>query len=192
MTLAANLPMSPDEFLVWERGQPERHTYFRGHVDAMAGGSLRHSLLASRIIMRFGEGLRGHPCDVFTSDLRLGIESNHFVYADVTVVCRPPLLRPGTTDVVLNPRVIVEVLSRSTEAYDRGDKQAAYLALPSLDHYVLVSQREARVEVYTRQGDGSFRFTTNRAGAITLGLHGLSFDIEQLYSEAFDVPGDEA
>jgi len=190
---AATSPLDPDEFLVWERGQPERHVYFRGQIFAMAGGSPRHSLLASRVIERLGQSLRGRPCDVHTSDLRLGLDGHHFVYADAAIVCRPLVLRPGTNDVVINPKVVVEVLSRSTEAYDRGDKQAGFLALPSVEHYLLVSQREPRIELYTRQADGSFRFTVNRAGAaVTLDRLGIALLVDELYDGAFELPGDEA
>jgi Uma2 family endonuclease len=185
--------MEPDEFLAWERDQRERHAYFRGQIFAMAGGSLRHSLLASRMIQLLGATLRDKPCDVHTSDLRLGLDPRHFVYADAVVVCRPFELRAATTDVVTNPSVVIEVLSKSTEAYDRGDKQASYLALASLKHYVLVSQREARVELYTRQDDGSFRFTVHGPG-MTMGLEKpqLTLSVDDIYAGCFELPGDDS
>ena len=184
--------MTPDAFLAWEREQPERHVYLRGEIFAMSGGSPRHSRLGSRMIAQLDRGLRGRACDVHTSDLRLEIDPEHFVYADAVVVCRPLELRPGTTDVVTNPKVVVEVLSKSTEAYDRGDKQAGYLGRPSLAHLVFVSQREARVEVYTRLEDGSFRFTVHGAGStVELSQVGVSIALDELYEGAFDLPGDE-
>ena len=131
----------------------------------MSGGSPRHSRLGSRMIARLDTALAGKPCDVHTADLRLGIGDDHFVYADAVVACRPLAFRQGTTDVVTNPVVVVEVLSKTTESYDRGEKQAAYLAIPSLYHFVLVSQRSPRVEVYTRENDGSFRFRVHEAGS---------------------------
>jgi Uma2 family endonuclease len=187
------MPIGSEAFLAWERNQPERHIYFRGQVFAMAGGSPRHSLLGSRIITEVGAFLRGKPCDVHASDLRLGVDDQHFVYADAVVACRPLSLRPGTTDVVVNPRVVVEVLSKSTESYDRGAKQAGYLALPSVEHFVLVSQREPRVEVYTRQSDGSFRYQVHAAGSsVHLDRIGVTLDLDELYRGAFDLPGDDA
>ena len=184
--------MRPEAFLAWEREQRERHTYHRGHVFAMAGGSPRHSLLASRIISTFGAVLRGRPCDVHTSDLRLGLDEAHFVYADAVVACRPLAFKSGTSDVVTNPRVVVEVLSKSTESYDRGEKQAGYLALPSVENFVLISQRERRVEVYTREAAGSFHYEVHGAGS-TVHLPGIrvSFDVDGLYEHAFELPGDE-
>jgi Uma2 family endonuclease len=185
--------MEPDAFLAWERDQRERHAYFRGQIFAMAGGSPRHSLLASRAIELLGTRLRGKPCDVHTSDLRLGLDAQHFVYADAVVVCRPLELRPGTTDVVTNPSVVIEVLSKSTEAYDRGDKQAGFLALASLKHYVLVSQRQARVELYTRQTDGSFRFTVHGPGmTIELEKLQLTLSVDDIYAGCFELPGDDS
>jgi len=184
--------MTPEAFLSWERQQSERHVYCRGEVFAMAGGSLRHSRLACRIGGRLDAALGAGPCSAYQSDLRLGIEGDHFVYADAVVACRPFALRPGTTDVVTNPRVVVEVLSKSTEAHDRGDKQTTYLALASLQHYVLVSQRVARVEVYTREPAGGFHYQEYRAGeTIRLPAIDAVIAVDDLYAGAFEVPGDE-
>jgi len=182
---------TPDAFLVWERSQEERHIYVRGEVFARAGGSPRHNGLCAEIIARLADGLRGGPCRVFTSDQKLGLPKDEFVYADAVVVCGPLALRSGTTDVVTNPRVVVEVLSKNTETYDRGDKQRGYLSLPSVEHFVLVSQREPRAEVYTRQADGSFRFEVVEAGAaIRLERLGLTVEVDALYLGVFDLPGD--
>lgn len=190
MTLpGASLQMSPDAFLAWEREERERHVYFRGEVFAMSGGSPRHSLLVSHMIARLDTAL-AKPCDVHTADLRLGVSDDHFVYADAVVACRPLAFRPGTTDVVTNPLVVVEVLSKSTESHDRGDKQAGYLALPSVHHLVLVSQREPRVEVYTRESDGSFRFHIHEPGdTIRLERIGAEIAVDELYEGVFDLPG---
>jgi Uma2 family endonuclease len=190
---AALAALGPDEFLAWERLQSERHHYVHGEVFAMAGGSPRHSYLASRMIGLLGRLTEGGPCDAHGSDLRLGIDATHFVYADAVIACRPLVLRPGTTDVVTNPSIVVEVLSKTTEAYDRGDKQAAYLALPSVSHFVLMSQREPRVELYTRQDDGSFRFTVHGPGSnLELARIAGAIAVDALYAGAFALPGDDA
>lgn len=184
--------MGPDAFLAWERTQPTRHVYLRGEVFAMAGGSPRHSRLASRMIAKLDLGLADKSCDVHTSDLRLALGERHFVHADAVVVCRPIEFRPGTTDVVTNPTVVIEVLSTSTEAYDRGEKQAGYLGLPSVAHLLLVAQREVRVELYSRQDDGSFRFTVHGPGAqILLPAIGVALSVDELYQGAFELPGDD-
>jgi Uma2 family endonuclease len=191
MAETAARTLTPHEFLVWERSQQDRHIYVRGQVFAMAGGSPRHNGLCAEVIARLADGLRGGRCRVFTSDQKLGLPKDQFVYADAVVVCGTLELRSGTTDVVTNPRVVVEVLSKNTETYDRGDKQQGYLSLPSLEHLVLVSQREPRVEVYTRQTDGSFRFDVVEAGgAVRLERLDLEVDVDALYSGVFELPGD--
>lgn len=181
--------LTADEFLVWEREQRDRFLYVRGEVFAMTGGSPRHNHLCARIIGRL-EGPQG-GCRVFSSDQKLGLPGDDFVYADAVVACGVLELRPGTSDVLQNPALIVEVLSKSTEAYDRGNKQQGYLATSSLRHLVLVSQREVRVEVYTRQDDGSFRFEVFGVGSrIDLTAIRVSLDVDDLYVGAFELPGD--
>ena len=144
------------------------------------------------MIELLGSSLRGKSCDVHTSDLRLELDAQHFVYAAAVVVCRPLELRAGTTDVVTNPSVVVEVLSKSTEAYDRSDKQAGFLALPPVKHYVLVSQRVARVELYTRQADGSFRFMVYGSGtSVALEQLGLTIPVDDIYAGSLEFPGDD-
>lgn len=184
--------MTPDEFLAWEREQStERHHYFHGEIFAMSGGSARHSFLGAQMIGLLRQGVLGGPCNAHTADLRLGVAGDVFVYADAVVVCRPMTFRPGTKDVVTNPSVVVEVISKSTEAYDRGEKLAGYLALPSVQHIVLVSQREQRVETYTRQGDGSFRFEIHgEGGTLNLQAVELTIAVDEVYAGAFDLPGD--
>ncbi len=193
MTLPAASNMTPDQFLAWEREQPnERHHYVRGEIFAMPGGSARHSFLGAQLIRLLGQGLLGGPCAAYTADLRLGLASDFFVCADAVVVCRPMAFRPGTKDVVTNPSVVVEVLSKSTEAYDRGDKLAGYVALASIQHILLVSQREQRVEAYTRQTDGSFRFEVLGPGTtVDLGAVKTKISVDAIYAGAFDLPADE-
>ena len=98
--------MIPDEFLACERTQPERHQYVQGEVYAMAGGSPRHNRLAAKAIVALTHGLGGSSCGVYSSDQKLALAGEQFVYADAVVLCPPLLLRPGTTDVVMNPSVI--------------------------------------------------------------------------------------
>jgi Uma2 family endonuclease len=178
MSQPVTAAMEPDEFLAWERVQlGERHHYIRGEVFAMSGGSARHSFLGAQMIRLLGHALLGTSCNAYTSDLRLGLASDVFVYADAVVVCHPMTFRPGTKDVVTNPSVVVEVLSKSTEAYDRGDKLAGYLALASVEHVVFVAQRQARVEIYTRHDDGTFRFEIHQSGG-SFSLPGIEVTLD--------------
>lgn len=192
MSQPATSTMTPHEFLAWEREQVrERHHYVRGEVFAMSGGSARHSFLGAQMIRLLGQGVLGGACSAYTGDLRLGLAGDVFVYADAVVVCRPLTICPGTKDVVTNPSVVVEILSKSTEAYDRGDKLAGYLALASVRHIVFVSQRRTRVETYTRQDDGSFRFEVHEAGG-TLDLAAIDVRllVDDVYAGAFGLPDD--
>lgn len=182
--------LGPDEFLAWEREQTERHLYVRGEIWAMAGGSPRHNHLAARVIALLAGSLE-KTCRTFSSDQKIGLPEDDFVYSDAVVICGALQMRPGATDVVTNPAVVVEILSKSTESYDRGDQQRGDLALPSVRHYVLVSQRELRVEIYTRQDDGSFRFEVLGSGAkVGLDRIGVTIDVDDLYGDSLSLPGD--
>src|ERR1043165_7963115 len=119
--------MSASEYLAWERAQPGKHEYHRCVVFAMAGGSPRHNFLSNAMGAELRAALRGKGCHVLSSDQRISAkQGGRYVYADAVVACGGIQMEPGTTDVLANPKVIVEVLSKSTEAYDRGDKWDAY------------------------------------------------------------------
>jgi Uma2 family endonuclease len=183
--------MTAAEYLAWEREQSDKHEYHHGEVFAMSGGSPRHNLLAGEAIVQLGIVVRSHGCRVLTSDQRVAfVPDEHYVYPDAAVVCGEPKLQPGTTDVLLNPRVVVEVLSRSTEAYDRGEKWEGYQGISSLTDYVLVSQRAVRVEHYQRQADGSWQYRTLAAGEILTLSNGATVALDVLYEGAFEYPGD--
>ena len=155
---ATPLRMTAAEYLAWEREQPEKHEFHLGEVFAMAGGSPRHNFLASACAAELRTAHRGGPCGVLSSDQQISTTSRkRYVYADAVVVCGPFEHETGASDVLTNPSVVVEVLSSSTEAYDRGEKWRAYQRLGSLRDYLLVSQREARVEHYQRT-EGGWRY----------------------------------
>src|SRR5262245_44212638 len=123
MSLAPESRMSAEQYLAWERAQLDRHEFFRGEVFEMAGGRLRHNALSMARGSELRIALRGTGSRAFSSDQRIAARpGEHYVYPDVSVVHGPPELEPGTNDVLLNPGVIVEVLSPSTEQYDRGLK----------------------------------------------------------------------
>lgn len=190
--LPLSAKLTPEAFLTWEREQPTRYHYIGGEVFDMSGGSPRHNRLGLRAGGLLDRAMGGTGCVAFSADQKLALGQDVFVYADVSVVCGPLELRPGHTDVLTNPAVVVEVLSKSTEGYDRGDKQRGYLALPSLVHLLFVSQREVRVELYTRQDDGSFRFEVFGPGAmIELRRPKVSLAVDELYSGALALPGDD-
>lgn len=147
--------ISPAEYLALERSALDRSEFIDGAIVAMAGASRAHSLIAANLIGELRAALRQHPCEVHGSDLRVSVPGGAlYTYPDVTVICGEPTFEDAAADTLTNPTVIVEVLSPSTEAYDRGEKFARYRRLASLRTYVLVSQDRLRVEWYERGDSG--------------------------------------
>jgi Uma2 family endonuclease len=190
MGLPSSASMTASQYLAWEREQPERHEYCRGEVFAMAGGSPRHNALSAAIARDVGAVVRGSNCRVLSSDQRIVVRpGERYVYADASLVCGQFELAAGTSDVLANPRTIFEVLSRSTEAYDRGDKWAAYGRIASLREYVLVSQLQPRIEKFSR-ADGSWRYDVIEAGGRLLLEGGFSIDVDTLYEGVLELPSE--
>jgi len=149
--------LSPEEYLALERAAEARHEYADGEIFAMSGGTYEHSKIAGNIIRDLGIALFGRGCAVLTSAMRIhSAATGRYVYPDAAVICGQPLFQDDKRDTLLNPKVIVEVLSDSTEAYDRGDKFAQYRTIASFRTYVLASQKEPRIEVFSRQPDDSW------------------------------------
>ncbi|MEI6949157.1 Uma2 family endonuclease [Paraflavisolibacter sp. H34] len=176
--------ITAQEYLEQERAATEKHEYYQGEVFAMSGARLQHN----RIQMNFtGEArirLRGKSCEVFGSDLRVHIPANTlFTYPDAVIVCGKPELLDEAFDTLLNPVVIVEILSRSTQSYDRGDKFMLYRAIPSLKEYVMIDSESIGIEHYSRQEDGTWLFaeTKDPASVLQLLSLGISFPISLLY-----------
>jgi len=153
-----------EEYLRLEAESDEKHEYWDGFIVSlsrligMAGGTYEHSLITMNFARSLGNRLDGGPCHVMGSDLRIKIpRSRLYVYPDASVVCTDPKFDPqaGERTTLLNPRVVVEVLSPSTEVYDRVKKLVKYLEIETLEEYVLVSQSEPRVDTYFRHADGS-------------------------------------
>lgn len=184
---ATTQKMSPPEYLAWEREQTEKHEYHRGEVFAMAGGSPRHNFLSNAAGAELRAVVRSKGCHVLSSDQRIAARAGtHYVYADAVVACGGVQTEPGTTDVLANPAIIVEVLSRSTEAYDRGEKWEAYQRLASLTDYLLVAQASVRIEHYKREGD-SWRYRDLGVGdAITL-ADGAVIAVDAIYEGALEL-----
>jgi Uma2 family endonuclease len=176
--------MSYAAYLEAERRADRRHEYLRGEVYAMAGGSPEHARLAAAVSGELRAALRGRPCAVFSSDLRVRIEeTDRTTYPDVTVVCGERRVSAVDPDALTNPTLIVEILSDSTESDDRGEKFAHYRRLASLCEYVLVSQRARRVEVFRRTADG---WTLHEAGpSETLRLASIeaTLSVDDLYRD---------
>lgn len=148
---------SPEEYIALERAAECKSEYLAGQIFAMAGASEDHNTIATNILWNLRNKFQGQPCRVYMSDMRVRVAPNGlYTYPDVAVVCGPREFADDHRDTLLNPTLIFEVLSPSTEAYDRGEKFAQYWQLGSLTDYVLVAQDRVRVEHFTRQGDGWF------------------------------------
>jgi Uma2 family endonuclease len=171
-----------EDYLAYERDSDRKHEFESGEIFAMAGGSPRHSALASRISAAL-ENTRPPGCTAFQSDMRIRVlATGRATYPDASMVCGPLALdeadRSGTT--LTNPTLLVEVLSPSTEV-DRGSKWRDYQLIPSLQEYVLVSQ-DSRVESYRRLTSGTWEYVDAREGVITL-ASGATLDLAVLYGD---------
>lgn len=152
------LPDSPrrfsvDEYLLIERSADFKSEYIDGQIFAMSGASRAHTLIAGNAAGELRNALRGSPCEVYQSDMRVQVaDTGLYAYPDVVVACEPIDLVDEGADMLRNPVGIIEVLSPSTAAFDRGEKFLRYQRMPSLQHYLLVSQDVFRVEHFRRQG----------------------------------------
>jgi Uma2 family endonuclease len=153
---------SPEEYLAFERGTDARHEYLDGHVYAMAGESIEHSRICVNVAGELRARLKGSPCEVLSPNMKVATSpAGLFSYPDVVVVCGEPRFYDERRDILTNPTVVFEVLSPSTEAYDRGEKFLRYRTnIETLREYVLVSQHRPLVEHYVRQPDGSWSYSS--------------------------------
>jgi Uma2 family endonuclease len=176
---AASSRLTEAEYLAMERASPTKHEYWDGEVFAMAGASIPHNQLVMRVGRALLDITEDGPCIVLASDtkVRVPLRKGGYVYPDVSVVCGGPEFVGTATDVISNPQVVVEVLSGSTELFDRGAKFAGYRSLPSLVDYLLVAQDQARIEHYTRGTDGTWVLRELGPG-MTLRLTAISGEIK--------------
>src|SRR2546426_2804470 len=149
--------ISPQEYLRLERQAEYKSEYLNGEIFAMSGASRKHNLLTTNIRSSLNQQLRGRPCEVYASEMRVKVNATGlYTYPDVVVVCGEPRLEDEYFDTLLNPTVLIEVLSKSTERYDRIAKSSYYRTLDSLAEHLLVAQDEIRLEQYSRQPDGQW------------------------------------
>jgi Uma2 family endonuclease len=174
------------EYLQQEQAGDTKHELLNGEIFAMAGGTPEHTRLAGKVVMALGAQLSGRPCNVFPSDLRVRVLATGLAtYPDVTVVCGRLEHDPEDENTVVNPVVLVEVLSDGTERYDRGEKFAHYRRIPSLNEYVLVSQHEPRIEVFRRNNEGGKSWTLHVAEAsesVQLTSIGCELVVDEVYA----------
>jgi Uma2 family endonuclease len=181
--------LTPEEYFDWEEQQQIRHEYIDGEIYAMTGGTLNHSEIAINFSSIIRVHLRGSGCRVFNSDARVNIyKSNDYVYPDVSVSCDER--DRSATKFLSHPCLIIEVLSASTEAYDRGDKFGLYRRSPSLQDYVLVSTNKIAINIYHKNDRDRWEISSYAAGdLVELGCINLTLPIEEIFENI--VFGDE-
>jgi Uma2 family endonuclease len=174
---------TPEEYFVWEEQQLYRHEYIDGEVYAMSGGTINHGDIAGNFLALLKAHMRGSGCKTLNSDCRINIlESTNYLYPDVSITCdeRDKL----TPQYIIYPCLIVEVLSPSTEAYDRGDKFRMYRRNPNLRDYVLVDASKIAIDLYHQDDTGNWQIVNYEPGElIELKSVNLTFPIEQVYED---------
>ena len=157
MSTAPKIYLSPTQYLAKERKAEFKSQYYRGEMFAMAGASREHNLIVGNLVREIGNALKDRRCEVYPSDMRVKVATTGlYTYPDATVVCGDPEFEDEQFDTLTNPTVLFEVLSDSTESWDRGGKFRQYRDIPSLKEYVMVTQDRASVERYIRQTDGGW------------------------------------
>ena len=177
------------EYVAIANDSDVKYEYFAGEVVAMAGGTVEHGRLIARATALIDRALEGRPCIVLSSDIRIRIRAaDRSTYPDLHIVCGQPERDPDDDHSIVNPTVIVEVLSNSTAGFDRIEKFAAYRRLPSLREYVLFSQRERRVEVYRRRENRRWQLDEHVAGdRLRLESLAIELSIDDLYVDRVGV-----
>ncbi len=192
MTAAAarRLTLSPEAYLEWEEGQDEKHEYYQGEVFLMAGGTETHARLISNLHFMLRSALRDSDCTGYTDALRVQVEAhNLYTYPDLSVVCGEAVFADERRTNLLNPVVLVEVLSPSTERYDRTTRGRLYRSMPSLEGYVTVSQDSPAVDVLTRTDDG-WLLRSEENAQVALPPLGVTLALADLYDGVtFPEPG---
>ena len=184
MSALPKTSLTAAEYLAIERAAETKSEFFDGEMFAMAGTTKNHARIVMNLSRELSARLKGRRCEPFATDLRVKVEANGiYTYPDLVVVCGEQLFEDDLLDTLLNPTLIVEVLSETTERYDRVKKFDLYRALPSLLEYILVSQAEPRVEQFLRQPDGGWnlRITTDPTAFVNLTSIGCEIPFAEIY-----------
>jgi Uma2 family endonuclease len=192
MSSLAKPQFTPEQYLALERQAECKSEYFDGEIFAMAGASREHNLIVGNLIRELGTQLKRRPCELYPSDMRVRVtKTGLYTYPDAVVVCGEPQFEDEHGDTLLNPTLIVEVLSPTTEASVRGDKSAHYRRLESLQEYVLIAQDRVRMERYARQPDGQWLLleTTHLGDTVQLASIGCHLALAEVYDKVTFAPG---
>lgn len=178
---------TPENYLELERKAAYKSEYFKGEIFAMAGASRNHNRIKENLSIGIGSYLKGKRCQSFSSDMRLHIPSNSlYTYPDLVIVCGEPELLDATFDTLLNPTILVEVLSESTKDYDRGGKFMLYRNIPTFQEYILVDSEQIRVEAWYKPENG-FWTLRKETGAVddslTIQTLDLTLSLRDIYEQ---------
>lgn len=148
-----------DEYLALEESAEYRSQFYNGEIFAMAGASRKHNVIAMNVASNLHYQLRNRPCEIYRNDMRVKVSENLYAYPDIVIVCGEPQIEQNRGENLLNPIVLIEVLSPSTEKFDRGGKAQLYRLMPSLKEYILISQNKPYIEHFVRQENGGWLLT---------------------------------
>jgi len=192
---AFDKPATEVEYLAFERDSEEKHEFIDGEIFAMTGASRKHNLVAGSTYVAIYNQLRGKSCEIYPSDMKVRTPSTRsYAYPDITVVCGESTVDEEQQDVLLNPTLIIEVLSPTTERFDRGMKFQRYRELASLQEYILIAQDAPHIERFVRQNDDLWQFSEARGLQASLDLTSISCQLalaavyEQIDFDAIDEP----
>ncbi len=180
--------VSPEEYLLKERVSETKHDYYKGEIFAMSGASLEHNVIVKNINTHILPFLKGKPCDMFGSDLRIHIPENTlYTYPDFSIICGKPEKADSDIDSILNPSAIIEVLSKTTEDYDRGGKFHLYRSIKTLKEYILIDSLHICAEVYTRQNVNSWvlKEFTNLTDSFTITTIAFRLLLNDIYENVY-------
>ncbi len=186
MTVPTYTKMSVAEYLSFERSSETKHEYIAGHILAMSGASAAHNVITVNTLAVIHSQVSQRGCTVFPSDMRLGIvQQNIYVYPDITVVCGDVEFSDTEQDTLLNPTIIIEVLSPSTENYDRGKKSHYYRAIPTLQEYLLIAQDEPYIEHFVRYSAHQWLFSEVTAAQESIHLASIdcTLQLKDIYNK---------
>jgi Uma2 family endonuclease len=169
---------TPEEYLVLERKAEYKSEYLDGEILAMTGASRKHNLISTNAITALNKQLENRPCELYGSDMRVKVsQTGLYTYPDLVVVCDEPQFEDMELDTLLNPTLIIEILSKSTENYDRGEKFEHYRSIETLKEYLLIAQKKHHVMLYTRQADNNWLLSEKKSINDTISLSSINCDL---------------
>lgn len=184
MEPAPKIKYTEEQYLEMERKSTSKNEYYAGEIFAMGGASYKHNLIVGNTYGLIWNFLKGKPCKVFPSDLRVKVsKTGMYTYPDLSIVCGKPILVDKEFDTLTNPVVLIEVLSKSTEDYDRGSKFTFYRQIDSLQEYVLISSESQKIEKFRKLPDGNWLFSESKDGKnFPIESIDCALSLEEIYS----------